>query len=565
MIHIHRRSLLAVLIALVAMSLASTRVFAQQKRDVSYIDRGDVGTLDPNRMSWAQDIRVGMALYEGLYVTDPVTFKPVLGTADRVQTSDDKKVWTFHIRDDAKWSNGDQVTTADFVFAWRRMLEEPGDYTYLLDKYIVGAKAYEDAFADYLAKRAKGEQAVKPNFNTVGIEAINTNEIRIKLINPCDYFPDLLAFECYYPTNERSMTPFREVDPKTERVTYNAAWANAPNLVTNGPYKLTSWQLRRGLRLDLNDHYWDKANVKNSGVNLIVAEEALTQLRKFDAKPPEADILAELTGEIAANMREQGRKDIHIDPSFGTYFYSFLCSEKLPDGRPNPFHDVRVRRAFAMAIDKEPIVKNITKAGEPVTNAYVPPNVFEGYPVLSGPKYDVKAARALMKEAGFAAGKNFPAIKLTFNTEGGEHKAIAEYIRNQWQKNLNVSVELDGVEIKQFQTRLHQKEYAVARASWYGDYMDISTFTDKYLTGGGNNDSAWSSKEYDRLCAEADKEADTKKRQELLAKAEQILLDEVPILPLYNYVNKLAYRDEVKGLNPNPRNQIILKNISVEK
>src|SRR3954452_9100801 len=104
------------------------------KREISYIDRGDIGTLDPNRMSWAQDIRVGQSLYEGLYTIDPVTFQPVLGAADRVQVSDDKKVWTFHIRDNAKWSNGDPVTTADFMFAWRRMLEEPGDYTYLLDQ-----------------------------------------------------------------------------------------------------------------------------------------------------------------------------------------------------------------------------------------------------------------------------------------------------------------------------------------------------------------------------------------------------------------------------------------------
>ncbi|MBC8108613.1 MAG: peptide ABC transporter substrate-binding protein [Anaerolineae bacterium] len=556
--------LVGILALLICGGFASLASAQSNKPEISYIDRGDIGTLDPNRMSWAQDIRVGQALFEGLYSTDPVTFKPVLATADSAQVSDDKRVWTFHVRDNAKWSNGDKVTTADFVFAWRRMLEEPGgDYTYLLDKYIVGAKKYEEDFAAYFENKAAGKSATKPDFKTVGIEAIDTSTLRVTLINPCTYFPDLLAFECYFPTNERSMAPFREEDAKTGRVTYNGAWATPPNLVTNGAYMLTSWQLRRGMKLSPNPHYWDIANVKNGGVNVVVAEEPLTQLRKFDAR--EVDILAEMVGELAANMKAQGRKDIHIDPSFGTYFYTFLCSEKLPDGTPNPFHDVRVRQAFATAIEKEPIVKNITKAGEPVTDVYVPTGIFPGYKTPVGHKFDLKKARALMKEAGFPAGKNFPQIKLTFNTEGGEHKAIAEYVANQWQKNLNVKIDLEGVEIKQFQQRLHNKEYAVGRASWYGDYMDISTFTDKYLTGGGNNDSAWSNKEYDRLCAEADKEPDVAKRQDLLFQAEQILLNEVPIIPMYNYVNKLAYRDEIKGLNPNPRNQMILKNISIEK
>src|SRR4051812_23801225 len=146
--------------------LITSFAFAQGngKPEISYIDRGDIGTLDPNRMSWAQDIRVGQALYEGLYAIDPVTFEPVLATADKASVNEDKKIWTFHIRENAKWSNGDPVTASDFVFSWRRMLEEPGDYTYLIDQYVVGAKEYEDQFASYLSDRAAGKQATKPDF-----------------------------------------------------------------------------------------------------------------------------------------------------------------------------------------------------------------------------------------------------------------------------------------------------------------------------------------------------------------------------------------------------------------
>ena len=543
-------------------ALAPASAFGRQDRaGLTYIDRGDIGTLDPNRMSWMQDIRVGNGLWEGLYSIDPVTFKPILATADKADQSDDKTVWTFHIRTDARWSNGDPVTSHDFVFAWKRMLEEPGDYTYLLDQYIKGAKEYEDAFADYIAQRTAGKHASAPDFSMVGIEAVDTNTLRVTLKHPVTFFPDLCAFPCYFPLNERAMNSFREVNPKTEQVTYKAAWATPPNLVSNGPYKLVRWQLRVGMRLEQNPHYWDKANMKNTSVEVKVAEDPLTQLRMYDAN--EVDLLTELKGSLAASLRDAGRRDIHIDPSFGTYFYSFNCSKELPGGRPNPFADIRVRQALTMAIDKKPIVDNITKCGENVTTQYVPPGVFDGYQAAEGLPFDIKRARALMKEAGYPAGKNFPPLKLLYNTDG-DHKETAEYVANQWQKNLNIKIDLEGVEIKQFQQRLHNKDYDVARASWYGDYMDISTFTDKYLSWSLNNDSNWINAEYDDLCKRAAYEADPQKRFEMLAKAENILNQEVPILPLYNYVNKTLYRDKLKGLNPNPRNIVVLKAIWVE-
>jgi oligopeptide transport system substrate-binding protein len=556
-----RAALFSLLIGLLAS--ATPLLQAAPKADFTYIDRGDIGTLDPNRMSWMQDIRVGSSLWEGLYSIDPVSFKPVLATADKADTSDGDKTWTFHIRDAAKWSNGDKVVSADFAFAWKRMLEEPGDYTYLIDQYVVGAKEYEDEFAKYLQQRGAGDAKVtKPDFGKVGIVAQDSSTLIVKLKHPVTFFPDLCAFPCYYPLNEKAMNGFRELDAKTDRATYNAAWATPPNLVGNGPHKLVGWQLRRGMRLEANDYYWDAANVKSKSVEVVVADEPLTALHKYDAN--EVDCITELTGDIAANMRAQGRKDLHIDPSFGTYFYSFNCSPKLPGGRANPFADVRVRQALSMAVDKRPIVQNVTKCGEPVTDRYIPQGVFPEYPSAPGLAFDIKAARKLMKDAGYAGGKGFPQIKLTYNTEG-DHKPIAEYIARQWKDNLAIQVDLEGIEIKQFQQRLHNKEYDVARASWYGDYMDISTFTDKYLSWSLNNDANWINPEYDDLCIKAAQEPNAQKRLELLSKAEAILNKEVPILPLYNYVNKLAFRENVKGLNSNPRNIIIFKAISVQR
>jgi oligopeptide transport system substrate-binding protein len=168
----------------------------------------------------------------------------------------------------------------------------------------------------------------------------------------------------------------------------------------------------------------------------------------------------------------------------------------------------------------------------------------------------------LLADAGYPNGENFPPVKLMFNTEFNDHKLIAEIVSRQWKRNLNINIELDGMEVKQFATRLHEKDYDVSRASWYGDYNDVSTFTDKYRTDSLNNDSGWSNAEYDRLTDAAKKEVDPQKRLDLLSQAEQILVSEVPIIPLYHYVNKYAFRDNVKGIPLNPRNMVEFKRVT---
>jgi oligopeptide transport system substrate-binding protein len=214
-----------------------------------------------------------------------------------------------------------------------------------------------------------------------------------------------------------------------------------------------------------------------------------------------------------------------------------------------------------MSIDKRPIVRNVTKLGEEITSVYVPPS-FKDYKRPTGLPYDVNKAKQLLADAGYPNGQGFPNLKLIFNTEFNDHKLIAEIISRQWKRNLNITIELDGLEIKQFQTRLHGKDYDVSRASWFGDYTDVSTFTDKYLSDSLNNDSGWINAEYDRLLAQAVKQPDPRKRLDLLSQAEQILVTEVPIIPLYHYVNKYVMRDNVKGIPLNPRNMVIFKRVT---
>lgn len=531
-------------------------VKAEQRADFTFINRGETKTLDLNRISWAQDIRTAYILWEGLYTIDPVrTLQPVLGCAGKVDLSGDQTVYTFHIRPEARWTNGDDVTAHDFVFSWRRMLEEPGDYTYLFF-YIRGAEAYSN---DY-QKDPKGA-----NFATVGLEVIDPKTLKVTLGNPVPYFPDICAFPPAFPLHQKSMEKFKEVD-SAGRTSYRQDFTRPPDLVTNGPFRLDSWAFKQRLRFVKSEHYWDRARVRSNSIDMVSCEEPMAQFLMF--YNGSVDWVADITigPEVAADLFLHKRTDLlNVGKGFGTYFYSINCLPRLPDGRPNPFADVRVRQALSMAVDKRPVVENVTRLGEPITSNYIPVGVFEGYESPPGLPYDVKRAQQLLAEAGYPGGRGWPRISLLYNT-GAHHADVAQIVRRQWLENLGIDLELEGVELKIFGERLHNKHYAIARASWIGDYMDPSTFTDKYITNGGNNDSGWSNKDYDRLLAEAAAVATNPKlRLEKLRQAEKILLDEQPIIPVYHYVNADLRRARVKGIRENPRNNVNFRDVYVEK
>jgi len=541
----------AAMLALLTGAMIWSGAASYQRADFVFINRGDINTLDLNTISWLQDIRMAYALWEGLYTLDPHTLEPVPGCADPIERSDDGTVYTFHIRPEARWSNGDHVTAGDFVFAWRRMLEEPGDYTYLLH-YIKGARDYQKAFGE-------GRRC---DFSAVGVRAVAPKILRVELEHPVAFFPALCAFPPFFPMHEPSMRPFRIVDKTTGRVSYDPAFTRPPNLVSNGSHRLEIWEFHKRLRLVTSEYYWDRKNVRSRVIEMLSFADPRTAFLKYETGG--VDWLADLSAEDAGDLLARGRKDLHVFPGFGTYFYSLNCLPRLPDGRPNPLADVRVRRALAMALNKKPITDNVGRLGQPVATTYVPPGVFAGYRSPAGLPYDVERARQLLAEAGYPGGRNFPQLSILFNTEG-DHRFIAQIVRKQWHDALGIDMELCGVEVKTFRTRLHGRDYAVARASWIGDYDDVSTFTDKYLSDSDNNDAAWTSAQYDDLCRRAAREPDQQRRLELLARAETILLEEAPIIPVYHYVNAYMFREGVKGIPLNPKNMVIFKAVEAPR
>jgi oligopeptide transport system substrate-binding protein len=555
--------LLVIPLALIAM-LAGAMAWSggggvAKPAEFKFIPRGDVITLDPNQMSYLQDIRIAHSIWEGLYSVDHMTLDPVPGVASRVDVNENKTVYTFHLRPEAKWSNGDPVTTKDFVFAWRRMLETPGEYSYLF-YYIKGAQQYLNDFAKFVA--APGA-AARPDFASVGIEALDERTLRVSLANPVTFMLDLMSFPPFLPLHEPSMRQFAETDPKTGVVRYKQQFTRPPHLVTNGPYTLVAWDFKRRLRLEGNERYWDKAHVKMKSIESYVVDDSLTQLMRYESGS--VDWVSEVPTEIAAELRHKGREDLKSFDGYGTMFLTLMVRPKLRNGQENPLSDLRVRQALAMSIDRQQVVDTITRMGERVSTTYIPDNIFEGWRAPKGYPFDPVRAKKLLAEAGYANGGKLPGVTYLFRTEQLVNRDLAQNFTSQWKQHLGLEIPLEGQERKVLRQRLNDKDYTLALANWFGDYPDPSTFTDKYLSTSENNDSGWVRPEYDALLDEAARESDQTKRLRIFERAEDMLLNDAPIVPLYVITNQFLLRPYVKGVNLSPRNMTLLKGVSVER
>jgi oligopeptide transport system substrate-binding protein len=540
---------------------------SQAPADFTFINRGDHKSLDPGIMSWLQDIRVAYALWEGLYTPDPVTLRPVPGVADGVQIDPTRKIYTFHLRPSARWSNGDAVTSRDFLFSWRRMLEQPAEYTGLYF-YIQGAENYCHDYAAWVQQADQGTglpsaAAAPPDFSRVGIKTPDDATVVVTLRNPTPFFLSLCAFPPFFPLHEPSMRPYAEIDKTTGRVFgYDETFTRPPHLVSNGPYRMAEWVFKRNLRMVANDYYWNKAAVHCRIIDEPVIEDSLAALRAYLSG--RVDWLSWVEEDLIGQMRHAGGyPDLHTFQSFGTEYYILNCLPRLPDGQPNPMADVRVRRALAMSIDKRIIVENVTKAGQQAADTYIPPTAFAGYPSPKGLHFDPEQARKLLADAGYPGGRGFPALNISFNPEMPNRQDTALILRSQWEQNLGIHLSLDPIEVKVFGVRLHTHDLEIARSSWFGDYPDPTTFADIFRSDSDDNNPAWYNKDYDALCAKAETQTDPAERLRTFSEAENLLLEQAPIIPLYYYIDAYMFRPNIKGIQLDSRDMVMFQGIEV--
>jgi oligopeptide transport system substrate-binding protein len=499
------------------------------RADLVWTAGAEVATLDPNKMNALQDGRVAAALFEGLTVVDAQTLKVRPGVARAWQVTPDGLTYSFDLRPEARWGDGRPVTAEDFVYSWRRVLEPAtaADYVYMLYP-IRGAKAYYDA-----ASKTDGTA----DWSKVGIRVEGPHRIIVELERPCAYFLDLAAFTTYLPIR-------KDVIEK-----HGNRWTLPGNIISNGAYRLVEWRFQSRMIWEKNPYYWDAASVALGRVEVRVFNDAVTAL---DAYETGAVDLTTVTPPLAVPpllaAREAGRrKDVQYDTTLATYFYRINCS------RP-PFSDTRLRRALVLAVDRQAIIERAARGGQKPAFALVPPGL-KGYQSPPGLREDVEEARRLLAEAGHpgGAGLGEPAILVN---KGLGHVPIAEMLQQQWRERLGVNVRIEQVEWKVFLDRISRLDFEIARGGWYGDYVDPNTFIDMFVTGGGNNNTGWSNRQYDGLVASAASQTDPAARMEDFRRAEALLLGEVPIIPLYFYTQVTLVRPGLEGVFPNLLNRI---------
>ncbi|MDZ4816056.1 MAG: peptide ABC transporter substrate-binding protein [Verrucomicrobiota bacterium] len=499
----------------------------EPKADLTFLNGAEPESIDPAIITGQPEGRIVLSLFEGLTSRNSKG-DVVPGVAERWELSTDARKYTFFLRPNAQWSNGDPVTAQDFYYSWKRVLEP------------VTASSYASQL--FFVKNAEEYQGGKmTDFNQVGIKVISPLVLEVELVNPTPFFLDLCAFSTLMPVHRGTIEK------------HGDEWIKPGKIVSNGPYQLEDWRINDKIRLSINEKYWDKDRVKLKLIDVLPTTQANTAYNLFYAG--QADLILD-KGLIPAILLEQLKKtpDFHSSPILATYFYRFNVTRK-------PFDDPRVRKAFAMVIDKPRIVTRITKAGEPPAFSMTPPGT-KNYVPPQGLSYNIQEARKLLSDAGFPGGEGMPLVRILYNkTEMNEQ--IATEIQEMFKKELGVQVELQNQEWKVYLGSLNSLNYDIARSSWVGDYNDPNTFLSIFTSEDGNNRTGWKNKAFDDLIRRAGAAADLAERQRLFQEAEiKLVTEEAVIVPLYHYVGINFYNPtKLGGIEGNLLDEHPLKEI----
>jgi oligopeptide transport system substrate-binding protein len=484
------------------------------------------GSLHPAKAEGTHESWPLRHLFVGLTMKEP-DGKIVPAMAEKWDISQDQKTYTFHLRDGLKWSNGDPLTAHDFEYAWKYALNPntASNYAYQL-YYIKGAQQYNES-------KEKDPAKLKALEDKVAVKAKDDKTLEVTLENPTAYFDQLVSFYTYFPVNKK----VQEQNPK---------WADDPKTyVSNGPFKLTEWKHKESLKMVKNENYFEKDRIKLDGIDWAMVEDENTAWQMY--RSGQLDLSYPLPGDVVGQLKSQNAPDFKIDPEYSTYFYRFNTTKK-------PFNNVKVRKALAMAIDRKTITEKIAQGGQKPAYALVAEGSKdangEDFRKVGGDyfKEDVAAAKKLLAEGLKEEGMNsMPKFNIMYNNLD-LHKRIAEAIQEMWRNNLGIEVGLENVEFKVKIDREHKLDYSVARAGWIADFIDPMTFIDMFTSVSTQNDTGWKNKAYDAEVNKAKQSSDQKVRMQAMHNAEKILMDEMPIMPIYFYTKPYTVKENVTGV-----------------
>lgn len=496
---------------------AGTKLAAKQE-----LVRGngtEVASIDPHKTEGVPESHVIRDLLEGL-VNQDADGNTIPGVAESWETTDNTK-FTFHLRKDAKWSNGDPVTAQDFVYSFKRAVDPntASPYSWYLEMTTM-----ENA-ADIIAGKKDKE--------TLGVKALDEHTLVIQLEQAVPYFVKMMGHTTVKPVHQATVEKFGD------------QWTKPENFVGNGAYVLDKWVVNERIELVRNANYWDNDKTVINKVTFLPIENQVAEMNRFLSG--EIQITNELPIEHFKRLKKEHSDSVDVKGNLCSYYYGFNNAKA-------PFDDVRVRKALSYTIDRNIVANAILGQGQKPAY-FLTPEITAGFnPELPAygqlsQKERIAEAKKLLAEAGFD--KNNPLeFTLLYNTSEN-HKKIATAIQSMWKKDLGVKVTLENQEWKTYLDTRRQGNFDVTRAGWCGDYNEASSFLSLMQSNNSSNDPKYNSKEYDALMAQAMAATSDAEREELYVKAEKLLAADMPIAPIYQYVTSRLVSPKVGGYPSN--------------
>jgi len=508
----------------------------QEPQELHFMLGDEPPAMDAQLSTDSESFIVLNAVQEGLVRVGPNGIEP--GMAESWEISPDGTKYTFHIRKDAKWSNGTPITAQSFIDAWERALnaENAAQYSFIIATYIKGAQEYYD----YTEKKVNGEDVEPVSFDTVGVKAIDDHTLEVELVRPTPWFLELTSFATYLPVDKAF------IEQAGEKYATEKEY-----LLYNGPFVIDEWNHEQRLVLKKNPNYWDADTVKLETITLDIVKDQGTALALYEA----GDV--DRTGLARENVPLY--KD---DPNYRTVadlvtFYLVFNQEK------KPFNNPKVRKAISLALNRQAYVDTILNNGSEPAFGLVP-NGFDAYagstttfreaslakfgkPLFEDNKLDEakKLWEEGLKEEGFDPA-TFTFEFLSGDSEGA--RKSSEFLKAMWKQNLGVDVSIPGVPFKERLKRSREGNFDVVLSGWGPDYNDPLTWLDLFETGGPYNDGKYSNPDYDALIQKTRETTDQEERLGYFLDAEKILMDEMGIAPLYFRNGAVLMRPYVKGL-----------------
>jgi oligopeptide transport system substrate-binding protein len=482
----------------------------------------DLTDLDPHLVTGLPGINVTSALFEGLVAEDPVDLHPVPGVAERWEISPDGLTYLFHLRANARWSNGAVITAADFAGSIRRVLTRSlGASNVSLLYPLRNAEAYY--------------RGTVTDFSRVGVAATDPLTLRIQLEHPVPSFLSQLShpvwFPVYLPALEKAGSPYARDNP----------WTHPENFVGNGPFTLREWSHGSLILVEKSPTYWDAATVRLKAIHFIPAASVDAEERAFRAG--QLHITEALPLAKIDTYRRAQDPALRVSPFLDTYFYRLNVTR--------PFlNDAKVRRALSLAVDRRVIVDTILRGQQQPAHSFTPPGCNPGYAPPALATDDPAAARTLLKEAGYPGGKGLPPLELLINISGN-HQLIAEAVEAMWRRELGVDVRIVSMEQASALEQRRVLGYQILRSDWSADYLDDPlAFLKVFTSDSSDNHTGWKNSAYDSLLAEAERTGEPAPRFALLQRAESILLEEAPLIPIYHLTTIRLVHPAVRGWHP---------------